>query len=343
MALKQAERPEAPSILATMRAAAIDRPGPPEVLTVHTLPVPEPGPGEVLIEVHAAGVGIWDAEMRRDPSAFGKVRYPLVLGTDGAGVVVARGSRVRRFSIGELVWAYEFLNPKGGFYAEYVAVDADHVRKVPPVLDLLHAGAGAVTGLTALQGIDEHLDLREGETVLIFGASGAVGTLAVQFARRKRARILGTARSGHAATVVRELGADGVFDPRNDDIAERLRELAPDGLDAALALAGGDTLERCLDHLRPGARVAYPEGVEPEPRRRKNVRVSAYDAVGGSREFEELDHAAEEVRLRVPIEAAYPLERAADAHARVEQGHVVGRVALRIRDDAAPHTRPRGE
>jgi NADPH:quinone reductase-like Zn-dependent oxidoreductase len=343
MALKQAERLEAPSIPATMRAAAIDRPGPPQVLTVHTVPVPEPGPGEVLIEMHAAGVGVWDAEMRRDPSGFGEVRYPLVLGTDGAGVVVARGARVRRFSIGEPVWAYQFLNPKGGFYAEYVAVDADIVGRIPSVLDLLHAGAAAVTGLTALQGIDEHVDLRQGETALIFGASGAVGTLAVQFARRKRARVLGTARHGRAATVVRELGADGVFDPRGDDVAERLRELAPDGLDAVLALAGGEALERCLDHIRPGGRVAYPEGVEPEPRRRKNVRVSAYDAVAGPREFEELDHAAEEIRLRVPIEAAYPLERAADAHARVEQGHVIGRVVLRIRDDAAPHTRPRGE
>jgi NADPH:quinone reductase-like Zn-dependent oxidoreductase len=316
-----------------MRAAAIDRFGPPEVLTVHTLPVPQPGSGEVLIEVHAAGVGVWDAEIRKDPSSVGHVRFPLVLGTDGAGIVAAKGARVHRFDIGQRVWAYEFLNPKGGFYAEYVAIDADNVGRTPAVLDLLHAGAAAVTGLTALQGIDEHLRVGPGETVLIFGASGAVGTLAVQFAKRRQANVVGTATGNRAATLVRELGADNVIDARSDDAVDRLRAAAPDGLDAVLALAGGDPLERCLDLLRPGGRVAYPNGVEPEPRRRRNVHITPYDAVAGPREFEELDHAVEEVQLRVPIEAVYPLERAAEAHARVERGHVLGRVALQIRAD----------
>jgi NADPH:quinone reductase-like Zn-dependent oxidoreductase len=318
-----------------MRAAAIDRFGPPEVLTLHTLPVPKPGPREVLIEVHAAGVGVWDAEIRKDPASVEHARFPLVLGTDGAGVVAAKGARVRRFEIGERVWAYEFLNPKGGFYAEYVALDAAHVGRAPESLDLLHAGAAAVTGLTALQGIDDHLQITEGETVLVFGATGAVGTLAVQFAKRQQATVIGTARTERGVALLRQLGADHVFDPRSDDAVERLRAAAPEGLDAALALAGGELLERCLELIRPGGRVAYPNGVEPEPRRRRNVHMTPYDAVAGPREFEELDHAVEEVHLQVPIEAVYPLDRAAEAHARVEQGHVLGRIVLQIRDEAA--------
>src|SRR5258708_7321904 len=106
----------------TMKAAAIDRFGPPSALKLHALPVPEPAPNEVLIALHASGVGVWDADIRKGWWPRGRPRFPLVLGTDGAGTVAAKGAQVRRFEIGERVWAYEFTNPKGGFYAEYVAV-----------------------------------------------------------------------------------------------------------------------------------------------------------------------------------------------------------------------------
>lgn len=321
------------AIPTTMKAAAIDRFGPPSVLKLHTVPVPEIGPSEVLIAVHAAGVGVWDADIRAGTWATGRERFPLVLGTDGAGIVAAKGGRVRRFQVGDRVWAYEFANRKGGFYAEYVAVSAEHVGEVPRRLDLIEAGAAAVTGLTALQGVDDHLRLRSGETVLVFGASGAVGTLAVQFAKRRRAHVLGVVRGRDAARLVRELGADAAVDARRGDPVEQLMPLAPDGLDAVLALAGGDLLERCLDLVRAGGRVVYPDGVEPPPRRRKGLTVLAYDAVAGPRELARLNRAVEESRLRVPIAAAYPLARAAQAHARVEKGHVLGRVVLRIRDE----------
>lgn len=332
MATKAETERRAPGIPATMKAAAIDRFGPPSVLTLHTLPVPEPGPREVLIEMHAAGVGVWDAELRKGAYATGRERFPLVPGVDGAGVVAAIGAREERFRIGHQVWAYEFANQKGGFYAEYVAVSADHAGRAPRQLDLLHAGAAAVTGLTALQGIDDHLDVHQREAVLIFGASGAVGTLALQFAKYRRARVVGTASGNDAEKLLRELGADHMIDVRRDDAVERLRALVPDGLDAVLALAGGDALERCLDLVRQGGRIAYPNGVEPEPRERPGVRLIAYDAVAGPAEFEKLDRAVAEAHLQVPIAATYPLEEAAEAHARLERGHVLGRIALRIRD-----------
>ena len=308
----------------------MDRFGPPSVITLHRLPRPVPGPGEVLIAMHAAGVGAWCTDIR-DGSwrPFGRPRFPLVLGTDGAGVVVAK-SRVRRLNVGDRVWAYHHANPKGGFYAEYVAVPHRHAGRVPRRLDLLQAGAGAVTGLTALQGVDA-LKLRRGETVLVFGATGAVGTLAVQFAKRRRARVLATASGPTAAALVRKLGAAAVIDARRSGVIEHLRALAPRGLDAVLALAGGAALEECLNLVRPGGRVAYPNGVEPEPPRRPRVRLLSYDAVAGPREFARLARAADEVRLRVPIAAAYSLAQAAHSHRRVERGHVRGRIALRIR------------
>src|SRR5579871_7031059 len=113
----------------TMKAAAIDRFGPPRVLKLHTLPVPRPGPKQVLIAVYAAGVGVWDASVR-DGSwrPYGRPKFPLVLGTDGAGIILALGARVRRFVKGQRVYA---VNYAGGFYAEDVAVEAENVAPVP--------------------------------------------------------------------------------------------------------------------------------------------------------------------------------------------------------------------
>jgi NADPH2:quinone reductase len=314
-----------------MKAAAIDRFGPPSALKLHTLPVPRPGPRQVLVELHAAGVGGWD-ESIRDGSwkADGRTRFPLVLGTDGAGIVVARGARVRRVHIGDRVYGYEPFNSKGGFYAEYIAINEKSIAPVPRRLDLIQAGAGAVTALTALQGIDRALRVRRRETLLIFGASGSVGTLAVQFAKRHGAHVLATASGTAAMALVRRLGADAVIDARRDDAADRLRDLTPKGIDAALALAGGDALERCLDFMRDGGRIAYPNGVEPEPKPRRGFRIQSYDAEAGPREFAQLGRAVEQARLRVPIAATYPLGKAAGAHRRLQE-KVIGRLVLRIR------------
>src|SRR5215471_4571095 len=132
----------------TMRAAAIDRPGGPSVLKIRTMPVPRPGESEILIAVESAGIGSWDADMREGWSPSGRPKYPLVLGTDGAGTVAEVGSRVRRFRVGDRVYAYNFVNPKGGFYAEFVAVPAKNVAPVPKRLSLESAGGAATTGLT---------------------------------------------------------------------------------------------------------------------------------------------------------------------------------------------------
>src|ERR1700683_576306 len=333
MATRTATKSRKPAIPSSMRAAAIDRFGPPAVLTLHTLPVPQLGRNEVLVAVHIAGVGVWEASIRKGswrPQGR-RTKFPLVPGTDGSGTVVARGLGVTRLKVGDRAYAYDYANPKGGFYAEFVAVSEQHAARVPKRLDLRQAGAVVTTGLTALQGVDDALHIRRGETVLVFGASGAVGTLAVQFAERHGARVLGTASGRDAVALLRRLGASGIIDARSKDADAQLRKLAPDGLDAVLALAGGPALERFLKHLRPGGRVAYPNGVEPEPRHRTKIRFTAYDAEVGRRKFAKLDLAVNQAKLRVPIAAAYPLAQAAKAHARLEQGHIVGRIVLRVR------------
>ena len=192
------------------------------------------------------------------------------------------------------------------------------------------AGAIPTTGLTAIQGIDDALGVRLEETVLIHGASGGVGTLAVQFAKLRGARVLATASGEDGVALVRRLGADEAVDGRSGDVRSAARSFAPDGIDAVLALAGGETLEAILEVIKSGGRLAYPNGVEPEPKR-NGIRITPYDAVAGVREFKHLEVAVEAAKLQVPIAHAFPLSDAAKAHARIERGHVLGKIVLRIR------------
>jgi NADPH:quinone reductase len=310
-----------------MRAAAIDRFGGPSVLKLHTLPVPKHNAQEVLIAIDTAGVGAWDQRMRSDGE---EKALPLVLGTDGSGIIVAFGSGVRRLAVGDRVYSYSYENPKGGFYAEYVAVAASKVARIPDSLDFLHAGAIPTIALTALQGVDDALRIGEGENVIVHGASGNVGMLALQFAKLRGARVLATASGSDGLDLVRRLGADEAVDGKRADIAAAARKFAAGGIDVVLAFAGGKELTPCLDALRRGGRVAYPNGVEPEPKKRRGVKMKAYDAVPGVREFERLARAIEESALQIPIACEFALADAADAHRRLQKGHLVGKVVLRV-------------
>jgi NADPH:quinone reductase-like Zn-dependent oxidoreductase len=305
-------------------AATIDRRG---VVAIREMPVPSVGRREVRIAVDTAGVGSWDAEMRPEgPNRF------LVPGTDGAGVVAAVGSRIRRFRVGDRVYSYSYQNRKGGFHAQHVVVDAKKVARVPRRLDLKKAGAIATTGLTALQGVDDALRLRKGENVIIHGASGGVGSLALQFAKWRGARVLATASGRDGIALVLRLGADAAVDGKREDLLTAARRFAPDGVDAVLAFVGGKSLARCLDALKKrGGRFAYPNGVEPTPRKRRGVKATAYDGITGVREFERLNRAVAAAKLEVPIAKSYSLSRAAEAYELVKKGHVLGKVVLRIR------------
>jgi NADPH:quinone reductase-like Zn-dependent oxidoreductase len=316
----------------TMRAAAIDKAGGAEVITLHTLPVPKPDADEVLIALHTAGVASWDAGVRAHPEEIKHSHFPLVLGTDGAGTIVAIGSQVHGFKLGDEVYSYSWDNPKGGFYAEFVAVPAKRVGHVPPGLSLRDAGAIATTGLTAIQGIDDALHLKSGETLIIHGAAGGVGSLALQFAKLRGARILATASGEDGISFVKGLGADMVVDGRKGDILAAAHQFAPGGVDAVLAFAGGEALERCIDALKTGGRLAFPYGVSPEPKGGLELAIyTRYNAIAGPQEFERLNQAIVAARLRVPIAAEFPLADAAKAHERLEAGHVLGKVVLRIR------------
>src|SRR3984893_4099827 len=206
----------------TMRGAAIDRFGGIETITLRTLPVPEVGPDEVLIRVESAGVAVWDVFEREGGFArrLGiEPKFPYVLGSDGAGTVAAVGEQVSRFKEGDRVYAAALTNPKGGFYAEFTAVKADNVSHVPDKLTTEQAGVMPSDAMTALRGLDDMLDLKQGEALMIFGASGGIGHLAVQLAKRMGARVLAIASGDDGVALATRLGADAVVNGRKDDVA----------------------------------------------------------------------------------------------------------------------------
>ncbi|MGE0644437.1 MAG: NADP-dependent oxidoreductase [Nitrospira sp.] len=315
----------------TMRAAAIDRFGGIEEIKLQTLPVPEVEPDEVLIGVESAGVAEWDPFERE--GGFAKMlgatpKFPYVLGSDGAGVVTAVGKQVKGFKEGDRVFAAALANSKGGFYAEYASVKAEYVSRIPDKLSTEQAGVMLGDAVTGLRGLDDILGVKRGESVMIFGASGGIGHMAVQLAKRLGARVFAVASGDDGVALTKRLGAHAVVDGHIDDVAAAARKFAPDGLDTALVTAGGEATGRALAAMRDGGRVAHPNGVEPVPKVRPGVKLSVYDGEPDREMIEKLTRLIEAGPFEVYVARTFPLEQAADAHRTLDE-HYLGKLALK--------------
>lgn len=314
----------------TMRAVAIDEFGGIEKIKPRELPVPEVAPDEILVRVDTAGVGVWDPFEREGGFAkeYGmKANFPLVLGTDGAGTVEEVGDEVHNLKRGDRVYGINLMSPKGGFYAEYTVVKASNAAMIPQALSTRDAGVLAVDGVTALDGLDKILKLKAGESILILGASGGVGHLAVQLAKRMQARVLAVASGQDGVEFVKRLGADKVIDGHREDILKAAQEFAPKGLDAALLLAGGKAAKQAIAALREGGRAAYPNGVEDVPQASDGVKVTNYNAEPDPRTFAKLNELIGDGPFEVHIARTFKLEDAAAAQ-RALDSHYLGKLAL---------------
>jgi NADPH:quinone reductase-like Zn-dependent oxidoreductase len=315
----------------TMRAMALDHFGGLETLSLHELPLPHPGPTEVTIRVEVAGVGEWDPFEREGGFAAmfkQQPEFPYVQGSDGAGVVVECGEQVRRFAPGDRVYALGFVNPHG-FYAEYALADERLVAPMPAGLNALQAGVMGGVGITALRGLEDTLQLGAHQSLIIVGASGGVGHVALQLAKLMNARVLAVASGADGVELARSLVADHAIDGHHDDLRVAASQFAPDGLDAALLTAGGDVAERALRTLRRGARAAYPSGVEPEPTQRNGVQLLRYD---GNPDGDILARFAERIAhgpFTVHVARTWPLSEARAAQSALGQ-HFLGKLALRV-------------
>jgi NADPH:quinone reductase-like Zn-dependent oxidoreductase len=254
--------------------------------------------------------------------------FPYVIGSDGAGTVADVGSKVKGFSKGESVYAYAFMNPKGGFYAEYAAVKARDASHIPGNMTIEQAGALPCDGITALRGLEEVLGLESGESIMIFGASGGVGHLAVQLAKRMGARVLAVASGKDGCELARRLGADAVADGHRDDVLAAARQFAPEGLDCAIVTAGARSAQQSLAAVRQGGRIAFPNGVEPAPKAIAGTTAIGYDGKPTPQLIRRLNTLIEQAPFEVHVARTFPLRQAGKAHEAL-RGHYLGKLALR--------------
>ena len=316
----------------TMRAVALDSFGGPEALKIQNIPVPQPDDDEVLIRVGAAGVGAWDPYERE--GGFVEITgiqptFPYVLGTDGAGTIEAVGKNVTRFKQGDRVYAAELGNPKGGFYAQYAAVKADNVSLIPGNLSIEQAAVLPTDAVTALTGLENVLGLEQGESLMIFGASGGIGHLAVQLAKRLGAHVFAIASGDDGVQFAKKLGADVAVDGRSDDVLSAAKKFAPNGIDAALVTAGGEKTNQALSAIRKGGRIAYPHGVMPEPVAPDGVSIDAYDGEASRALIDQLNTLIDSAPFMVHVDRTFRLEDVAEAHQSLAEHHL-GKIALRI-------------
>jgi NADPH:quinone reductase len=309
----------------TMKAAVVEIAGPPNTLQIKSVPVPKLARNHVIIALEYAGLGVWDAAKRA--GSYGTVEPGTILGSDGCGTIAAVAADVSKFKVGDRVYSYSYGNPPGGFHAEYVSVLADRVAHLPAQLEMPVAGGMPCIALTALSGL-EQLKVKRGQTVFVFGASGGVGSLAVWLAGAAGATVIASAQPD-AQEYVRSLGASRTINPNSSQRESLLKRIAPEGFDAALVTANGDALPAFLSHLKAGKPFAYPNGVEPKPHFSGHSAL-AFDGEMSHEAFDRLNAAigSRTIPLRVKV---FPLKDVVEAHRRIERGHVMGKIVLRIR------------
>ena len=321
----------------TMKAVIIDRFGDETELQERSVPIPAVGDRDVLIRVDVAGIGSWDRAEREGEFEAGfrfPSEFPYILGWEGAGFVEAVGADVTRFTRGDRVYAASMPVPRGGFYAEYAVVDEEHVAPVPERLTNEQAGVLAWDALTAASGLDV-IDARPGDAVMIFGASGGIGHLAVQLAKHRGLRVLAVASGQDGVSLVLALGADAAVDGRRDDVAAAVESFAPEGLDGALVTVGGPAAESALRGVRPAGRIAWAHGVNPAPTGDLVERVSFYDGDRSQAALRRLNEVIESSLLAPHVSQVFEADEVVQAHHAL-RSHYVGKVALRAPRSANP-------
>ena len=296
------------------------------------LPTPEVGSGEVLIRVRAAGVNPFDWKV-----ADGELRdvlehrFPLVLGFDAAGVVERVGAGVTELAEGDEVYGYLF-KPMigGGAYAEYVTAPAAIVARKPESVSFTEAAALPVPGLTAMDLVDA-VDPKEGETVLIVGATGGVGSYAVQLAARRGARVIASARRANEA-FARELGASETVDHTRGDLVGAVRMTHPGGIEAIIdVVSERDRLGRLAELVKEGGRIASSVyAAEVESLAQRGIKATNVGVHPDARRLEELSRMVGAGELTVRLERALPLEKAPEALEESRTGHVRGKIVLLV-------------
>jgi NADPH:quinone reductase-like Zn-dependent oxidoreductase len=325
---RAAEAQEYPSAPASqqMQAVRIHEFGAPSVMRIESAPRPAPGPGELLVRVHAAAINPVDTGARSGHvQDLVHARFPYIPGFDISGVVEEMGDGVTRFAPGDAVFAMLQLQ-RGGGYAEYAVVPESDAAAKPEGISHAEAASLPLVALTVWQAFFQAADLQPGQTVLIHAGAGGVGSVAIQVAKWRGARVIATA-SAHNHEFLRELGADAVIDYNT----ERFEDVARN-VDLVLDPIGDDTQVRSLQTLRDGGSLVGLMGLTraartpPRGIQARSILVNP-DGVQLSR----IAELVAEGHIRPIVSHLFPLADAADAHVQSETRSTRGKIILEVR------------
>ena len=305
----------------TMKAVQVGHFGGPETLTIKDVPKPRPGAGEVLVRVRATGVNPVDWKFRE--GFFKNLRLPFTPGGDFCGVIEEIGRGVADYKTGDVV--YGCTPGSVGAEAEFLKSPVANLALKPSTLDVVEAAGVPLAGMTAWQGLFTHGLLRSGETVLVLGASGGVGSIAVQLAKLAGARVIGTASTPNVEHLL-ALGCDVVVDYKKQDFVNFAKDV-----DLCLDLLGGDFQKRAIGAIKTGGRLvsAVQEPDEAAVRARK-LTTKFFRMNPEGRQLTELARRIDSGELKIAVAKILPLERAAEAEELNRRHEVNGKIVLQV-------------
>jgi NADPH:quinone reductase-like Zn-dependent oxidoreductase len=315
----------------TMKAVRLHSYGEPEMLVYEEAPRPEPSPGEVLVLVRAAGVNPLDCKVRegRMKGVF-DYQLPLILGMDVSGIVAAIGSGVTNFDVGQEVYGIAEVS-RSGSYAEYAIVQENKLASKPKTLDHTQAASIPVVAMTAWQALFDVGQMSAGQTVLIHAASGGVGMFAVQFAKWKGGRVIGTA-SDRNLEFVRELGADEVIDYKKTKFEQVVSKV-----DLVLDAIGGETRERSWGVIKPGGMLVSLISSSPpsqETAAQMGVRAAGLRMQAEAKLLTEIAGLIDSGQVKTLVGKVLPLTSARQSHELSQSAATRGKIVLQLNDNS---------
>lgn len=297
-----------------------------EHFSIKDIPAPQISENEILIKIHFAGIGEWDQfEMNGGYHEMLdiKPKFPYICGSEGSGKIIKKGRNVNQYNIGDLVYACSFLNEKGGFFAEYVAVNQDFVNRIPSHLSSVEASAISGVGITALRGIIK-LDLGETDNIIIHGASGGVGHLAIQLAKNITNNVFAVASGKDGVQLCESLGADAVNGKRY------LRDVEFSQFNKMLLTTKLEDYKHHTENMKKPAIIAYPVGNYDVPELNDDlVEVIPYFGELEKTIINEFDCRLRNYNIMCNVSKVFDIGDFNNAYSQLEE-HYTGKLVFRV-------------